>query len=217
MKKKIVILGGSKGIGKSITNKVKKLNNYSIKSLNSKDFDSSDMNSVKEFIKKNKTLDVLILNTGGPPAKDFFSIKEEDFLKYHIQLFYSFVFILQKIKINKNGFVFLISSTILKEPPTNMILSSTYRTAFLSFFKVYSKLVSKKNVSCITISPGSIKTERIKKLVKNIKSYEKSLPSKKLGNPDEIGDFVKFVIEKKIYYLKGSNISFDGSLSNFLF
>lgn len=217
MKKKVVILGGSKGIGKSITDKLKKLRNYTIKSLNSKQVDTSNLSSVKSFIKTNKFVDVLILNTGGPPTKDFFLIKEEEFCKYHVQLFYSFALILQKIKIKKNGFVFLISSTILKEPPVDMVLSSTYRTAFLSLFKIYSKLVSKKNVTCITISPGSIKTNRLKRLVKDIKKYEKNLPSKKLGNPDEIGEFVKFVIEKKIYYLKGSNVVFDGSLSNSLF
>ena len=217
MKKRVVILGGTKGIGKSIEKKIKTLKNHHVTSYGTKQLDTSNLDDVKKFIKKSNLIDILILNTGGPPAKDFFDIKEKEFFKYHIQLFYSFILILQKVKIKKNGYIFLISSTILKEPPLNMILSSTYRTAFLSFFKVYSKIVSKNNISCITISPGSIKTNRIKNLVKNIKKYEEQLPSKKLGDPDEIGEFVKFVIEKRIRYLKGSNITFDGSTSNFIF
>lgn len=213
-----VIIGGSKGIGLSIYNNIKKSKKkIKIKKFNSKEIDTSNLDSVKKFIKKNNTLDLLVLNTAGPPPMDMFKIKKSDFEKYHMQLFYSFVLMLQTISIRKNGYVFLISSAILKEPPPQMVLSSVYRTAFLSFFKSYSKTMAKKNISCITIAPGSIKTSRIKQLVKNLKVYEQTLPSKKLGKPDDIGKFVKFVFENDIKYLNGSFIHFDGAISNFLF
>ena len=68
----------------------------------------------------------------------------------------------------------------------------------------------------INIAPGPFKTKRVKELVKNISDYEKKLPFKKLGNPDEIGKFVKFVVENKIKYISGSIIYFDGNINKSL-
>jgi len=40
---------------------------------------------------------------------------------------------------------------------------------------------------------------------------------KRFGEPKEIGDFVKSIVENKIKYLSGVVISFDGANSNFVF
>ena len=65
-----IILGGSRGIGREIYIELNKISRNIIQ-CSSKDIDTSNLESVKKFIKKNKVADVLILNTGGPPAKDF--------------------------------------------------------------------------------------------------------------------------------------------------
>ena len=67
MKKKIaIVIGGSKGIGAGIVKNLKKT--HVVKSLSSKELDTSNNLSVKNFLKK-KTTDILILNTGGLPPK----------------------------------------------------------------------------------------------------------------------------------------------------
>ena len=119
-------------------------------------------------------------------------------MKYFKQLFSSYCEILRKIKINKGGYIFYISSSIIKEPDENLIISSSLRIAFSSVLKSLSKSFAKKNVCVINIAPGPFKTNRVKELVKNISDYEIKLPLKKLGNPDEIGRFVKFIVENKI-------------------
>jgi len=40
---------------------------------------------------------------------------------------------------------------------------------------------------------------------------------KRLGEPKEIGDFVKSIVENKIKYLSGIVINFYGANSNFVF
>ena len=63
--KKAIILGGSKGIGKSIAQELKKTCKK-VYGLSRKDVDTSNLSSVKLFIKKFRETDVLVLNTGGP-------------------------------------------------------------------------------------------------------------------------------------------------------
>jgi 3-oxoacyl-[acyl-carrier protein] reductase len=213
---KAIVLGGSRGIGKAISDSLKTID-IDVLATSQKDIDTSNLNSVKEFLKINNETDVLILNTGGPKPKPFSTITEEDWNKYHNQLFLGFCTILQNIKVNNNGYIFLISSSVIKEPNPKLIISSAYRAAFLEVFKVLSKEYAQKNISCINIAPGPINTDRTKELIENIEEFKKTLPMKRLGEPKEIGDFVKGIIENEIKYLSGVTINFDGANSNFIF
>ncbi len=210
--RKAIVIGGSKGIGKSIVVNLKK-NNFKTISCSRKEIDTSDLTSVVNFTKKNKSSDVLVLNSGGPPPLDFNKINKSDWEKYFNQLFLGFFLLLKHIKINKNGYVFYISSSIIKEPGTGLVISSSLRSAMSSLLKSYSILQAKNNVSVINIAPGPFKTGRVKELVKNIKKFEKTLPTSKIGNPEEIGKFVSFIVKNKIKYISGSTIYFDGNLN----
>ena len=213
---KAIILGGSRGIGKAISDSLKTLE-IDVFATSKNEIDTSNLDSIKRFIDKNNETDILILNTGGPVTKLFLNITEEDWNKYHNQLFLGFCTILQKIKINDNGYIFLISSNVIKEPNAKLIISSAYRAAFAEVFKVLSKEYAQKNISCINIAPGPINTDRTKELIKNIKEFEKTLPMKRLGEPEEIGNFVKAIVENNIKYLSGVTINFDGANSNCIF
>lgn len=120
---------------------------------------------------------------------------------------------LKEIKVNNGGYIFYISSSVIKEPGNSLIISSSLRSAMSSMLKSYSIEKSSKNVTTINIAPGPFKTNRVKELVKDLKAFEKTLPTKKIGNPKEIGEFVKFIIEKNIKYISGSTIYFDGNLN----
>jgi len=211
-----IVLGGSRGIGKAISDGLKSIG-YDVVSTSKKELDTSDLNSVKNFIKNNKTTDVLVLNTGGPPGKEFDSVTEDEWQKYHNQLFLGFCILLQNITINDGGYVFLISSSVIKEPNPKLVISSAYRSAFSSVFKILSKKFAERNVSCVNIAPGPINTERTRELFENIEEMKKTLPMKRLGEPEEIGNFVKAIVENKIKYLSGVVINIDGANSSYVF
>jgi len=211
-----IVLGGSRGIGKAISESLKSIE-IDVFAASKKDIDTSDLNSVKKFLEKHNQTDVLILNTGGPAPKQFSTITEDDWKLYHNQLFLGFCTILQNIKINDDGYIFLISSNVIKEPNPKLIISSAYRAAFSEVFKILSKEYAGKNISCINIAPGPINTDRTKELIENVEEFKKSLPMKRLGEPEEIGNFVKAIIENKIKYLSGVTINFDGANSNYIF
>ena len=214
--KKCIVIGGSRGIGNAISKSLEGIG-LNVLRTSTTELDTSDLTNVRNFISNHKETDVLVLNTGGPPAKEFSDVTEDDWNKYHNQLFLGFCLILQKIRINEGGYIFLISSSVIKEPNSKLIISSAYRAAFSEVLKILSKDYAKKNISCINIAPGPINTDRTKELIENIEEYQKSLPMGRLGEPEEIGNFVKSIVENNIKYLSGVTINFDGANSNYIF
>ena len=212
---KSIVLASSRGIGKSIADELKDLN-HEVITTSTSDLDTSEMTSVKEFVSNHESTDILVLNTGGPPPLDFDKISEDEWLNYYYQLFYSFVYMLQNIKINNGGYIFLISSFNIKEPDPKLIISNCYRLAFTTVLKSLSKSFAKENISCINIAPGPIDTDRLRGLVDNVEELGKSLPMGRVGKPDEIGKFIRSIVENNIKYLTGVTINFDGGHSNYV-
>ena len=97
---KAIVFGGSRGIGKAISESLKAID-IDVFATSKMDIDTSNLKSVREFVKENNQTDVLILNTGGPVPKQFADITEEDWKLYHNQLFLGFCIILQNIKIKQ--------------------------------------------------------------------------------------------------------------------
>ncbi len=62
-----IVLGGSRGMGKAISESLRSIN-IDVFSASKEDIDTSNLESVKKFAEIHKQVDVLVLNTGGPPA-----------------------------------------------------------------------------------------------------------------------------------------------------
>ena len=214
--KKAIVLAGSRGIGAGIADSLEELDLNVVRTSTS-DLDTSDISQVEDFIDREVSTDILVLNTGGPPAQKFEDITRDDCDTYHNQLFYSFFRILQNLKINDGGYIFLVSSFNIKEPSGKLLLSNAYRLAFTSVLKCLSKELVKRNITTINIAPGPIDTDRIRGLVSDVSELERKLPMGRLGKPKEIGDFVKSIVRDNIKYLTGVTINFDGGKSNTLF
>ena len=213
--KKATVLAGSRGIGAGISNALKDLG-FDVTATSRTDLDTSDIDSVLKFVETQGEIDILVLNTGGPPAKQFFDIEIAEWDKYYRQLFLGFCLMLQKSKIRDNGYIFLVSSFNIKEPNPDLILSNSFRIAFVSVLKSVSKILAPRGISCINIAPGPIKTDRLYSLVEDMEAFEKSLPMKRAADPEEIGRFVSAIVENDISYLSGVTINFDGAASNYV-
>lgn len=211
---KALVLGGSKGIGKAIADSLSSIE-CDVVATSRKEIDTANLSSVKKFIKKHKQTDILVLNTGGPPPKTFSEVTEKEWQKYHNQLFLGFCLLLQKLKVRDGGYVFVITSGVIKEPNPRLVISSAYRLAFTAVFKLASKELAVRKVSCVNIAPGLINTDRVKDLG-SASEMAKNIPMKRLGEPREIGDFIKSIVQNKIKYLSGVTIPFDGANSNFV-
>tara|TARA_R110000824_G_scaffold204469_7_gene389193 strand:- start:601 stop:1245 length:645 start_codon:yes stop_codon:yes gene_type:complete len=213
---KAIVLAGSRGIGKGIADSLEQID-IDVTRTSTKELDTSKIDQVELFIDKNPYTDILVLNTGGPMSQKFKDITKEDCDKYHNQIFYSFFKMIQEIKISDGGFIFLVSSFNVKEPDGKLLLSNAYRLAFISVLKCLSKEFAKRNITTINIAPGPIDTDRIRGLCSDIPALENRLPLGRLGQVEEIGNFVKSIVKENIKYLTGVTINFDGGKSNFIF
>src|SRR3989344_568819 len=210
-----LVLGSSRGVGAAIVEELRRIG-FDVPIISSKEIDTSNPESVEKFIREHPSTDVLVLNTGGPPKKDFYEITIEEWQKYHQQLFLSFVTLLQKIEVRDGGYIFLINSHLISEPKENMILSQTYRLASWSMLKALTKHFAAREVSCINLAMGPVLTDRLKNLTSDLTALEAKLPMKRAGKPEEIGKFVRSIVENDIKYLSGVSITFDGGMSNFI-
>jgi len=211
-----IVLGASRGIGKAIADAISGIG-YRVVGTSSSELDTGNIEDVIRFCRSNRETDVLVLNTGGPPPKEFGEVSREEWEKYHNQLFLGFATILQNIRVNDGGYVFLISSGVIKEPNPKLVVSCAYRAAFSEVFKILSRDYAQNGISCINIAPGPINTDRTRELIEDVKEYEKTLPMRRLGEPGEIGNFVKAIVQNEIKYLSGVTINFDGANSSFIF
>jgi len=169
-----LVLGSSRGVGAAIVEELRRIG-FDVPIISSKEIDTSNPESVEKFIREHPSTDVLVLNTGGPPKKDFYEITIEEWQKYHQQLFLSFVILLQKIEVRDGGYIFLINSHLISEPKENMILSQSYRIASWAMLKALSRRFAARQVSCINIAMGPVLTDRLKNLTADLSALEQKL------------------------------------------
>ncbi len=213
---KAVVFAGTRGIGGEISKRLRAIADEVV-ATGRKDVDTSDLDSVKSFCGRHPWADVLVLNTGGPDPIPFDEISEDQWRIAFHQLFLSFAIVLQRIEVRNDGFVFLISSATVREPDPKLILSNCYRVALTSLCKTLSKLWMSRRVTFVNIAPGPTRTDRLRDLLRKsgrtLEQLEAALPTGRVADPAEIGEFVRFVVEKRITAINGATISFDMGLS----
>ena len=213
--KTALVLGSSRGVGAAIAHELRAAG-LAAPPISSQEIDTSNAESVAAFIREHSSTDVLVLNTGGPPKKDFFEITAKDWEKYHQQLFVSFATLVQRIEVRNGGYIFLVSSHLVADPTEQMLLSETYRIASWAMLKALSRRFAQRQISCINIALGPILTDRLRNLSSNLEKLEEGLPLKRAGRPEEVGKFVRSIVEHDIKYLTGVSLNFDGGLASHL-
>ncbi len=211
-----IVLGGTRGIGRAIAEALE-ASGHAVKAAGSKDVDTSNLESVRLFADANPATDILLLNTGGPPPKAYAEVTDAEWSKYHNQLFLGMVALLRDIRVRDGGYIFLITSSVVKEPNPTLAISSAYRAAFTEIFKLASRELAARSVSCINIAPGLIATDRTKEILGDMRVDPAALPMGRMGEPREIGEFVAGIVDRDIKYLSGVTITFDGAGSAHVF
>ena len=192
--------------------------------------DTGDLAQVDALYKSVATdlggIDVLVLNSGGPPAGSAMNVSAENWRKNFEQMFVGLVRLadqaLPGMIERKWGRVIAIASSGVVQPIPNLGISNTIRPALIGWCKSVSSEVAKTGVTVNVILPGRIDTERVAELdaanaarsgadVQNVRAAARDkIPMGRYGEDDEFAAAAIFLASEAASYVTGSMIRVDG-------
>jgi 3-oxoacyl-[acyl-carrier protein] reductase len=181
---------------------------------------------VTKYISENNSFDILINNTGGPPAGPVTDATEDEFLlAFNQHLIVNQILtklVLPSMKEKNYGRIINIISTSVKQPIMGLGVSNTIRGAVANWSKTLANEVGKFGITVNNVLPGSTKTQRLDSIIKNraskqnkpIKDIEndmkKEIPAGRFGEAEEIAYAVAFLASSSASYINGTNLPVDG-------
>jgi 3-oxoacyl-[acyl-carrier protein] reductase len=165
-------------------------------------------------------IDIVVWNSGGPPAGTASEISDADLESAFELLLLPAVRLvrlaLPHVRQSKAGrFLFLTSATV-KEPTPHLALSNALRPGLTGWAKTLSRQLGPEGITVNCVAPGRIDTPRMTELYGPSGPPAEELaqiPLSRLGTPREFGDVVCFLASDRAAYVTGTTVLVDGGLS----
>lgn len=173
-------------------------------------------------------VDILVTNTGGPPAAKFMQLTEEQWRSGIDSTLMNVVrlsrLVIPDMQSRNWGRIVNITSLVAKQPLDLLTISSTLRAGLSGLTKTLSDQVAKDNILVNAVLPGHILTDRqvhlneIRSKEQGIsieeyaKKVEQSIPMARFGRPEEIGNAVTFLCSERASYITGVSVQVDGGI-----
>lgn len=190
----------------------------------------ADASSVKAWIKDTLdelgTVDALVVNGGGPPAGRFDDMDDaswkdgfENTLMSAVRLIRA---VLPEMRRKGSGSILTVTSSSVKEPIDNLLLSNVYRSGVTSLVKSLSMQEAQHGIRLNNLVPGFFDTERLRTLNQRISeesgrgldqvrnSHFDQIPMGRYGDPDEFGKAAVFLLSEAASYVTGETFVIDG-------
>jgi 3-oxoacyl-[acyl-carrier protein] reductase len=178
--------------------------------------------AVKEAISQLGGLDILVVNSGGPPAGTFQSTQIDAWDAAHGLLLMGPVRLihaaLPELKQSGHGRIVLITSITVRQPIPNLILSNSVRAAVTNLAKTLSLELGPDKITVNCLAPDAILTDRIRELAgtdpaqqeRSIKESSQRTPMRRMGTADEFGAMCAFLCSNQAGFITGQTIGIDG-------
>ncbi len=173
-------------------------------------------------------VDILVCNTGGPPAGRSFDQDEaawtrafESLLLYVKRMCDHFV---PPMRARQWGRVITITSFAVKEPVEHLVLSNVFRTGATAYLKGLAREVAADGVTVNTVLPGAYRTDRYEQLIEGaaqrsgkskdavVADMLARFPQKRFQRPEELGALVAFLASGPASAITGAAIPADGGM-----
>lgn len=169
---------------------------------------------------------VLINNTGGPPAGPVFDAKPEQFIDAITRHVLCNQVLAQALvpamKQARYGRIVNIISTSVKQPIPGLGVSNTTRGAVASWAKTLAGELAPFGITVNNVLPGMTETERLRELIRikaekagvGVADMERAMiaeiPAGRFAKPAEIAAAVAFLASPAASYVTGINLPVDG-------
>jgi 3-oxoacyl-[acyl-carrier protein] reductase len=173
-------------------------------------------------------VDLLFVNSGGPPAGTALSFDDEAWKAAFELLVLSGVRMVRlavpSMKARGGGAIVVSTSSAVKEPVANLALSNAVRASLAALSKTLSNELAADNIRVNHLLPGRINTDRVRELdtirAKAIggtadavrDDWGKSIPLGRYGEPEEYGNAAVFLFSNAARYITGASLQVDGGL-----
>jgi 3-oxoacyl-[acyl-carrier protein] reductase len=171
--------------------------------------------------------DILINNSGGPPAGDFRDWSRDDWIR---ALDGNMLSAIELIKASLDGMiarrfgrVVNITSAAVKAPFPDLGLSNGARCGLTGFVAGLARQTVRHNVTINNLLPGTFETRRIRQLyeqearsaqgqsIETLRARDLAAqPAGRFGDPEEFGAACAFLCGAKAGYITGQNLLLDG-------
>ena len=171
-------------------------------------------------------VDLLVTNSGGPPAGTFSSLDDGAWQAAFELLVLSAVRLLRQVLpsmvARKTGSIVLLTSSSVKEPIANLTLSNVLRASVSALGKTLANEYAMAGIRVNQMVPGRFATDRVREL-DEIASKKKgitveqqqnaamaNIPMGRYGNADEFARAVTFVLSDAASFITGATLQVDG-------
>jgi 3-oxoacyl-[acyl-carrier protein] reductase len=169
-------------------------------------------------------IDIVINNTGGPPAGDFGDLGDDAWQAgFELTLLSALRLTrlaLPALRRSGRGRVVNITSMAVKEINDGLLLSNALRPGVTGWAKHLSREEGPNGITVNSIAPGYIDTERLRYLYSTEADPEaarardaETIPLRRFGSPEEIAAAAAFLCSDEAAYISGVTLLVDGGLT----
>lgn len=159
-------------------------------------------------------VDILVVNTGGPPTMPFENVAPDDWRKAFEGLFVSatdaIAAAMPAMRERQWGRILLVTSIAAKEPINNFTISNALRAGLHGLTKTLSREFAAFGITVNALMPGYTMTERLSEANLDLKKVTGMIPMGRIGRPEEFAALATFLASEKAGYITGQAIACDG-------
>ena len=161
-------------------------------------------------------LDILVVNTGGPPPGQFADLGDAAWRAAFEGLWMSSVGAIRAalpgMRARRWGRVVLITSVAAREPVANLMLSNSLRAGLHGLVNALSREVAADQVTVNALLPGYTLTERLEELQLDQTRLTAQIPARRIGTPQDFAAVAAFLASAPAGYITGQALACDGGL-----
>jgi 3-oxoacyl-[acyl-carrier protein] reductase len=175
-------------------------------------------NLVGEIVKRFGRIDILVNNAGITRDGLLMTMSEQDWdlvLAVNLKSTFNFIKAVARPMVKqKGGSIINISSVVGLMGNPGQLNYSASKAGVIGVTKSSAKELAGRNIRCNAIAPGYIQTPMTDKLDEKARgALMDHIPSKRLGQPEDVANAVLFLASELSSYVTGEVIRVDGGMA----